>query len=221
MLLACAAALVISAALYLRVSPAVEPRRDAAATPAPVSAGTRRRVRTIAALFFLDSFGGGFLASALIAYWFFDRFGLGEAAIATLFFAARALNALSHLGAAWLAARIGLIRTMVFTHLPSSLFLMAAPAAPSAALAATFFLIREGLVEMDVPTRQSYVMSMVGADERSYASGVTNLTRTLGWAAGPPVAGFLMQYLSPSAPLYIGGALKIVYDLWLWRSFRN
>ena len=216
-LAAAAVLMLVGAVLYSWLSPAI----DMPATAQPhgvVGADTRRRVRRLAALFFLDSFGGGFLSSALVAYFFFDRFGLSAPAIALLFFAARTLNALSHLGAAWLADRIGLIRTMVFTHLPSSLFLMMAPSAPSATLAAVFFLIREGLVEMDVPTRQSYVLSIVRPDERTYASGVTNLTRTLGWAAGPPIAGLLMQSLSPAAPLYIGGALKIAYDILLYRA---
>ena len=187
MLVAAALALAAGALLYTRLPPDADAGR--ARSLPPIGADTRRRVRRLAALFFIDSFGGGFLSSALVAYFFFDRFGLSEPAIAALFVAARGLNALSHLGAAWLADRIGLVNTMVFTHLPSSLFLMAAPASPSAGLAAALFLAREGLVEMDVPTRQSFVLSIVRPEERTYASGVTNLTRTLGWAAGPMVAG--------------------------------
>jgi len=216
MLLGAAMLLAAGALLYARLPPDAEIR--ASRSLPPIGADTRRRVRRLAALFFIDSFGGGFLSSALVAYFFFDRFGMSEPAIAVLFVAARGLNALSHLGAAWLADRIGLVNTMVFTHLPSSLFLMAAPASPSAGLAAALFLAREGLVEMDVPTRQSFVLSIVRPEERTYASGVTNLTRTLGWAAGPMVAGVLMQHVSPAAPLYIGGGLKIGYDIWLYRE---
>ena len=216
MLLGAAMLLAAGALLYARLPPDAEIR--ASRSLSPIGADTRRRVRRLAALFFIDSFGGGFLSSALVAYFFFDRFGMSEPAIAVLFVAARGLNALSHLGAAWLADRIGLVNTMVFTHLPSSLFLMAAPASPSAGLAAALFLAREGLVEMDVPTRQSFVLSIVRPEERTYASGVTNLTRTLGWAAGPMVAGVLMQHVSPAAPLYIGGGLKIGYDIWLYRE---
>ena len=191
-----------------------------AASPPPITSDTRRRVRTLALLFGLDSLGGGFLGSALVAYWFFERYGLSEPQIAALFFAARGLNALSHLAAAWLAGRIGLVNTMVFTHLPSSLFLMAAPAAPYPGLASALFLAREGLVEMDVPTRQSYVLAIVRPEERTYASGITNLTRNLGWAAGPFIAGAVMQHVALAAPLFIGGTLKIVYDVLLYRSFK-
>lgn len=196
-------------------------RGSSVARPTVVTPQTRRAVRKIALLFGLDSLGGGFLSSSLVALWFFSRYGLDERQIALIFFAARVLNALSHVGAAWLARRIGLVNTMVFTHLPSSLLLIAAPAAPTAAGASALFLAREGLVEMDVPTRQSYVMAIVGREERTYASGVTNLTRTLGWAAGPTVAGLAMQHLALAAPLVIGASLKVAYDLLLYFSFRH
>jgi len=182
---------------------------------------TRRSVSKLALLFGIDSLGGGFLSSALIAYWFFQRYGFTERDLAILFFAARSLNAVSHVAAAWLARRIGLLNTMVLTHLPSSLLLMAAPAASSGTLAAGLFLARESLVEMDVPTRQSYVMAIVPPHRRTYASGVTNLTRTIGWAVGPPIAGVVMQYVVLAAPLFIGGGMKIVYDIVLYRSFRH
>src|SRR5262245_34681411 len=182
---------------------------------------TRSAITRLALLFGIDSIGGGFLSSALIAYWFFERYGFSEGQLAVLFFAARALNAVSHVAAAWLARRIGLLNTMVLTHLPSSLLLMVAPAAPSGAVAAALFLGRESLVEMDVPTRQSYVMAIVPPHRRTYASGVTNLTRTIGWAVGPPIAGFVMQNVVLAAPLFIGGGLKIAYDIVLYRSFRH
>jgi MFS family permease len=182
---------------------------------------SRRAITRLALLFGIDSLGGGFLSSALIAYWFFQRYGLSEQQLAVLFFAARALNAASHVAAAWMARRFGLLNTMVLTHLPSSLLLMAAPAAPSGALAAALFLGRESLVEMDVPTRQSYVMAIVPPSRRTYASGVTNLTRTIGWAVGPPIAGAVMQSVSLAAPLFVGGGLKIAYDVILYRAFRH
>jgi predicted MFS family arabinose efflux permease len=160
-------------------------RRDAAVPLGDGDSRSRNAVARLALLFGIDSLGGGFLSSALIAYWFFQRYGFSEPQLAVLFFAARTLNAASHVAAAWLARRIGLLNTMVLTHLPSSLLLMAAPAASSGALAAGLFLGRESLVEMDVPTRQSYVMAIVPPDRRTYASGVTNLTRTIGWAVGP------------------------------------
>jgi MFS family permease len=220
MLMACAAALAAGAILYSQLSLASGHRLPDTAV-VPVTPESRRAVTKLAALFGLDSLGGGFLSSALVAYWFFERYGLTEQQIAMLFFAARVLNAVSHLGAAWLARRIGLVNTMVWTHLPSSLFLIAAPAAPTAGLAAALFLAREGLVEMDVPTRQSYVLAIVKPEERSYASGVTNFSRNVGWAAGPLVAGAVMQHVAIAGPLVIGGALKIVYDLLLYSGFRR
>jgi predicted MFS family arabinose efflux permease len=219
----CGAAIGASAVLYSFLDEQVEHRR--AATPGPavsaVDTHTRRTVIKLAALFGLDSTGGGFLSSALVAYWFFERYGMTEAQLAGLFFAARLLNVVSHLAAAWIARHIGLLNTMVFTHLPSSLFLMLAPAAPSVGSAAALFLAREALVEMDVPTRQSYVMAVVPPSARTYASGMTNVARNAGWALGPLLGGTLMQHLSLSAPLFIGGTLKIAYDLVLYRSFRN
>ena len=178
-------------------------------------------VRRISALFALDAGGGGFLADALLAYWFFQRFGMNEQSLGVLFFAVRILNATSHLGAAWLAGRIGLVKTMVFTHLPSSLFLLLVPLAPSFRIAAALLLAREALVEMDVPTRQSYVAAMVRPHERVYASGITNLIRTLSWAATSSVAGALMQHVAFSAPLVLGGGMKVIYDALLYRNFRH
>ena len=189
--------------------------------PQPVDERTRGIVRRISTLFAIDSIGGGFLSSSLVAYWFFERYGTSEVQLAWLFFAARVLNVVSHLAAAWIARRIGLINTMVVTHLPSSIFMMLAPAAPSAGIAAAFFLAREALVEMDVPTRQSYVMAVVPPSARTYASGITNVTRNAGWAVGPLVGGTVMQHLSLAAPIFIGGSLKILYDLVLYRSFRH
>jgi predicted MFS family arabinose efflux permease len=188
---------------------------------APVDPRSKRVISRLALLFGLDSIGGGFLNSALISYWFFRQYGLSEADLALLFFAARVLNALSHVVAAWLARHIGLLNTMVWTHLPSSVFLIAAPAAPTAAMAGALFLAREALVEMDVPTRQSYVMAVVKPEERTFASGVTNVTRNVAWAVGPTFAGLVMQHVALAGPLVIGGTLKIAYDLLLYRAFRH
>jgi predicted MFS family arabinose efflux permease len=146
---------------------------------------------------------------------------VAENRLAVLFFAVHVLNALSHLGAAALAKRIGLVKTMVFTHLPSSLFLIAASLAPSAKWAVVLFLLRESLVEMDVPTRQSYVAAVVRPSERTFASGVTNLVRNTCWAVSASVAGVFMQRVSLSFPLLLGGSLKVVYDILLWRAFRH
>jgi hypothetical protein len=219
----CGIALIASASPYGWLSPQVEPLPDRPGDDAAntIDGHTRRTIYRLTALLGLDSTGGGFLSSALVAYWFVERYGMTEMRLAALFFAARALNVLSHLAAAWIARRIGLLNTMVFTHLPSSVFLILAPAAPTAGIASALFLAREALVEMDVPTRQSYVPAVVPPFARSYASAMTNVARNAGWAVGPLLGGAAMQQLALAAPLFVGGSLKIVYDVLLYRSFRH
>jgi len=211
--------LLASAILYLQLSPAAE--APPASARLPSDPGTRRALYGLAALFGLDSLAGGFLTSALLAFFFFKRFGVEEGTVGLLFFGARVANAGSHLAAAFLAKRIGLVNTMVFTHIPSSLLLATVAFAPSFPVAAALFLLREGLVEMDVPTRQSYVMAVVRPDERTFASGLTNLVRLGGWAVAPGFAGLLMQGTSLAAPLLVGSAMKIAYDLLLFGAFRR
>jgi MFS family permease len=214
---------VLSAGLYLMLSLEVEVSRISlpGKPGAKVSPETKSTLARLSALFAIDAFGGGFLTDALVSYWFFRRFGIAENDLALLFFTVHVLNALSHLGAAWLARRIGLIKTMVFTHLPSSIFLIAAAFMPSPRWAVTLFLLRESLVEMDVPTRQSYVAAVVRPEERTFAAGVTNLVRNGAWAAASAVAGVFMQQVAFAAPLLLGGGLKIIYDGLLWRAFRH
>jgi MFS family permease len=214
---------VASALLYSFLSQQVEVAAPTslAQEAAKVSPRSRRIVYKLAALSGMDSLGGGFLTSALIAYWFFRRFGVAEESLGPLFFVVRLANAGSYLVAAWLARRIGLVNTMVFTHIPSSLFLMAVAFAPSFAWAVALLLARECLVEMDVPTRQSYVVAVVQPHERSFGSGVTNVTRNVAWAAAPSFAGYFMQAVALSAPLFVGGGLKIGYDLLLYAAFRR
>ena len=223
MFLVYAAANLAAAALYAVLTPTVEihATTNSAHAETAVSADTRSLVAKMAALFAIDSFGGGFLTDALVSYWFFHRFGVSVQALGVVFAVVHVLNALSHLGAAWLAQRIGLLNTMVFTHLPSSVFLILVPFAPTFHLAAGLFFLREALVEMDVPSRQSYVAAVVGPHERTYASSVTNVTRTLMWAAGSTFAGIFMQNVAFSAPLIAGGSLKIFYDALLYRAFRK
>ena len=213
----------LSAALYLLLTQEVEvPRIVLPGKPmASISPDTKSTLVKLCSLFAIDAFGGGFLTDALVSYWFFLRFGIAENKLALLFFTVHVLNALSHLGAAWLARRIGLIKTMVFTHLPSSIFLILAAFMPSAHWAVLLFLLRESLVEMDVPTRQSYVAAVVRPEERTFAAGVTNLTRNTAWAMASAVAGVFMQQVAFSAPLLLGGGLKIIYDGLLWRAFRH
>ena len=217
-----AAIILISVVAYLGLSPTVEVHLEPRPGPLRrITSESRGIVRRISGLFAIDSIAGGFLGTALLSYFFFERFGAGVTSIALLFFFARVANAVSHLGAAWLARRIGLVNTMVFTHIPSSVILIAVAFAPEFWIAATLFVIRELLVEMDVPTRQSYVMAVVRPDERTWASGITSLVRMGGRAVAPFVAGFLMQGVALATPLLVGAAMKIGYDLLLWKSFRS
>jgi hypothetical protein len=214
-----AALMLLPAFFYPRLSKQAE--APAEQQVVPISTQSRRILWRISALFAVDSVSGGFIGTALLAYFFYQRFGASEGMIAFLFLVARGANALSHLGAAWLAKRIGLANTMVFTHIPSSLLLMTVPFAPNFWIAALFFLLRESLVEMDVPTRQSYVMAVVRPEERTVASGVTHLVRLGGWAVAPSFAGLLMQQLSLATPIFIGAGLKIAYDVLLYAAFGN
>ena len=197
------------------------PAREAALSALGLPREGRYVVTRLSALFALDSLGGGFVSATLVSYFFFERFGAPVETVVVLFFAARVLNALSHLAAARLARWIGLVNTMVFTHIPSSLFLASAAIVPSFPVAAALFLVRESLAEMDVPTRQSYVMAVVRPEERTVASGVTNLVRLAGWAAAPAIGGALMEGFSLAVPLIVGAALKTAYDVALWLSFHR
>ncbi len=216
---------VICLVLYACLSPAIEAVQEnvaskSEATPAHTH-DTRAAIYKLAALTGMDSLGGGFLSSTLVSYWFFQRFGAGEELLGPLFFGARVANAASHLVAAWLARKIGLLNTMVFTHLPSSVFLIAVPFAPSLPWAIALFLAREGLVEMDVPTRQSYILAVVRPEERGFASGFTTFTRNVSYAIAPALAGAAMKGLSMASPLFFGGGIKIVYDVILYAAFRR
>lgn len=178
-------------------------------------------VARLSALFALDSFAGGFVIASFVAFWFQDRFGLDPARLGLLLFGANVLAGLSALAAGPLAARFGLIKTMVFTHLPSNVLLILVPFMPTLESATVVLLVRFAISQMDVPTRQSYTMAVVDPDERSAAAGVTGVARSLGVAASPIVAGPL--YLGAAftgLPFVIAGGLKIAYDLLLYRSFR-
>jgi MFS family permease len=216
-----AALLVGVAGVYAALSPALErggARRDDGHALPP---SAKREVHRFALLSGLDAVGGGFIGSALIAYYLFARFGVSESALALLFAAARVMTVLSHFAAAWLARRIGLVNTMVFTHIPSSLLLLTLPIAPSFPVAAALFIVREGLSEMDVPTRQSYLMAIVPPHERAWAAGLSQLARAGGRMIAPALAGAAMQAGALWLPLAAGASIKIGYDLLLWRAFRR
>lgn len=212
-----------SCALYLTLSRDVE-----AASPAARAGGqraltpaTRRILWRLSVLFSIDGLGGGLLVTSLLSYFFFERFAAPPGAVAVLFAAARTVNLVSNFAAAWLARRIGLVNTMVFTHIPSSLLLLGVAFVPTFSWAALLFLLREAVAKMDVPTRQSYVMALVEPEARVAASGLTNLVRLASWAFGPLVAGALMQSVGLAAPLLVGASVKIAYDLALWAAFRH
>ena len=204
-------------ALYRRL-PAAETDAPAAKQPLGPS---RRIVLMLAALFSLDSFGGGFFVQSLLALWLFDTFGLSLAAAAAFFFWSGTLTALSQLAAPWLARRIGLINTMVFTHIPANLCMMAVPFAPSLAVVIALLLVRALLSSMDVPARQSYVMAIVTPAERAAAASFTNVPRSLASALSPTLAGLMMGASAFAWPLLIGGGLKTAYDLLLLAMFRG
>jgi len=207
------------AVLFHRLTSASE--APAAATTWTGVGGSRRIVLKLSALFALDSFGGGFVVQSFAAYWFYLRFGVDPQTLGALFFAANVLAGLSALVASRLANRIGLINTMVVTHLPSNVLLILIPLMPTLTLATILLLVRFSISQMDVPTRQSYVMAVVSPHERSAASGITGVARTTGAALSPVLAGLL--FARPSlidVPFVIAGTLKIVYDLWLFRAFR-
>jgi len=181
----------------------------------------RSAVLRLTALFSLDSFGGGFVVDSLMALWLFRRFDLSLEAAGAVFFAARLLSAFSQLVSPWLAARIGLVRTMVYTHLPANGFLIAAAFMPTAGSAIAMLLARMALSQMDVPARQSYVIAVTPPAERAAAVSLTNVPRSLASALSPMAAGALLEYSDFGWPLVIGGALKILYDLLLLSQFRS
>jgi MFS family permease len=222
LVIAYAAAGLVLALLFSRVSGAVE------APPAAAAAGrlglhrSRNTVIKLSALFSLDAFAGGFVIQSIVAYWFHVRYGVAPGLLGSIFFVANILAGFSALYAVRLARQIGLINTMVLTHIPSNVLLILVPLMPNLPLAIAVLLLRFSISQMDVPTRQSYTMAVVSPDERSAAAGVTGIARTTGAAVAPVLAGQCLAVPAlASAPFLIAGGLKIVYDLLLYRSFRK
>ena len=182
---------------------------------------SKKRVFQLAALFSLDSFGGGFLVQSLLALWLFDRFGLTLATAGAFFFWTGLLTAGSQFAAGRIAKRFGLINTMVFTHIPANLCVVAAAFAPTLPIALGLLTVRSALSSMDVPARTSYVMAVVTPAERAAAAGVTNVPRSLAAALSPALAGALLSAYVFPWPLLIGGGLKVAYDLLLLNQFRH
>jgi MFS family permease len=208
---------VVSALLYRRL-PHVRMEERKTSTPLGPS---RRVVYKLSALFFLDAFAGGFVVQSLLALWLFERFELSLAAASAFFFWATLFSALSYPVAAWLAKHIGLINTMVFTHIPANVFLILAAFSSNLWVTLGLLLIRAALSQMDVPTRTSYVMAVVTPPERTAAASVTAVPRSLASSISPAMAGVLLTLPFSGLPLVVCGVLKIVYDLSLLYSFRH
>ena len=212
----------VLALLFLRLT------REAEA-PAPDSVThrfglgpSRGAVLKLSSLFALDAFGGGFVIQSFAAYWFHLRFGVDAAVLGGVFFGANLFAAVSALLASRLASRLGLVNTMVFTHLPSNILLILVPLMPTLPLAVGMLLLRFSISQMDVPTRQSYTMAIVRPEERSAAAGVTGVARTTGAAIAPSFAGALFNHPALiGVPFFLAGGCKIIYDLLLYRAARN
>jgi MFS family permease len=187
-----------------------------------LSPKSKEIVGKLSGLFAIDSFAGGFVIQSIVSFWFFTKFGVELTTLSFIFSIAGVLTAFSFLVAAKLADKIGLINTMVFTHIPSNILLILVAFAPTLPLAIAFYLARMALSQMDVPTRQSYIVAVVNEDERIAAAGITNISRNIAQAASPSLAGYILQSLSfLSAPFVLGGVLKIVYDVALYSNFKN
>ena len=207
--------------VFARLSPKVEAAGERLGRFGVGIHRSRGLVARLALLFALDAFAGGFIVQGLLAYWFHLRYGLDTPTVGAIFFGANLMAALSYLAAAPIARRIGLLNTMVFTHLPSNLLLMLIPAMPTWPLAVAALLLRFLLSQLDVPTRQSYVMAVVAPDERAAAAGITGVARNVASAIAPAFAGATLAAPALGLPLLVAGALKSVYDLLLLAMFRR
>jgi MFS family permease len=209
---------VAGGAIYARIPARPQPmKHEKAATLGP----SRHIVYKLAALFSLDAFAGGFVVQSLLALWLFERFELPLAAAGVFFFWSGVLSAFSFPVAAWLSRRIGLVNTMVFTHIPASICLILAALSPTLPIALALLLVRAMLSQMDVPTRSSYVMAVVSESERPAAASFTSVPRSLAAAASPALTGALFAASLPALPFILCGVLKITYDLLLLVQFRH
>ncbi len=210
----------LGAFLYSSLSGDVEPEPGPAGRSV-LSPQGRPIVAKLSALFAVDSFGGGFIGQSILAYYFYLRFGLDLATLGAIFFATQLVTALSFLLAERIARRIGLLRTMVFTHVPSNVLLIGVAFAPTPLIAVFLLLGRQSLSQMDVPTRQSYVMSIVDEQDRTAAAGLTSTTRTVSSSISPSLAGYALANVWLGTPLVAAGALKLAYDLLIYGTFRK
>jgi MFS family permease len=210
--------------IYLKLSSAIEIKEKEKSLK-PISKTlnpkSKKIVTKLSGLFAIDSFAGGFAIQSIVSFWFFSKFDIDLSTISYIFSIGSVLTAFSYLIAAKIADKIGLINTMVFTHLPSNILLILLAFAPSLEIAIVFYMIRMALSQMDVPTRQSYIVAVVEEDERTASAGITNLSRNIAQAISPSITGYIIGILSLSAPFVIGGLLKILYDIVLYINFRK
>ena len=210
--------------IYLKLSSAIEMEiKDKTLKPISktLNPKSKKIVTKLSGLFAIDSFAGGFAIQSIVSFWFFTRFDIDLSTISYIFSIGSILTAFSYLIAAKIADKIGLINTMVFTHLPSNILLILLAFAPNLEIAIVFYMARMALSQMDVPTRQSYIVAVVEEDERTASAGITNLSRNIAQAISPSITGYIIGILSLSAPFIIGGLLKILYDIVLYKNFRK
>ena len=215
-------AALLLAVLFARLSSRVE--RERKSTDAAHNGGlkkSRSMVAKLAGLFALDAFAGGFIVQSIVAYWFYLRFKTDLSALGGIFFGTNLLAALSFLAAPAIARRIGLLNTMVFTHLLSNVLLLLVPLMPNLELAVVAYLVRNSLSQMDVPTRQSYTMAVVDAGERAAAAGILSVARNSGAAAAPLLTGTILAAPTLGLPFLLAGGLKIIYDVWIFAVFQR
>ncbi len=219
-----AACAVIVLAIYLFLSKNIEVKDNAPKSGLSlkhISPKSRGIIAKMSTLFAVDSFGGGFVIQSIVSFWFYTRFGADLTSLSYIFAIAGVLTAVSYMASTKIASKIGLVNTMVFTHIPSNILMILLAFAPSFSIAISLFFARMSLSQMDVPTRQSYLMGVVGEDERIPAAVFTNTSRNISQAVSPSLSGIIISTLSLSAPFVVGGVLKIVYDVGIFFSFRK
>lgn len=209
--------------IYVKLSSNIEIIKEKTLKPISkiLNPKSKKIVTKLSGLFAIDSFAGGFAIQSIVSFWFFTKFDIDLSIISYIFSIGSVLTAFSYLIAAKIADKIGLINTMVFTHIPSNILLVLLAFAPTLEIAIVFYMIRMALSQMDVPTRQSYIVAVVEEDERTAAAGITNLSRNTAQAISPSITGYIIGVLSLSAPFIIGGLLKIIYDITLYINFRK
>ena len=218
-----AACAVVVLVIYLMLSKNIEVKENlkSGMSMKNISPKSKSIIWKMSSLFAVDSFGGGFVIQSIVSFWFYTKFGADLSSLSYIFAVAGVLTAISYIASSKIASKIGLVNTMVFTHIPSNILLILLAFAPSLSIAVSLFFARMSLSQMDVPTRQSYIMGVVSENERIHAAVYTNTSRNISQAISPSITGIIIQTLSLSAPFVVGGVLKIVYDVGIFFSFRK